>query len=54
MVVQPQRILNPIMKEVVRKEVLKLLETCITYPTSDSSWVSPVHVIQKEGGMIVV
>lgn len=42
------------MKGVVRKEVLKLLEACITYPTSDNSWVSPVHVIQKEGGMIVV
>jgi len=35
---QPQRRLNPIMKEEVRKEVLKLLEAGLIYPISDSSW----------------
>jgi len=39
---QPQGRLNPIMKEEVRKEVLKLLEAGLIYPISDSSWVSPV------------
>ena len=34
---QPQRRLNPIMKEEVRKEVLKLLEAGLIYPISDSS-----------------
>jgi len=34
---QPQRRLNPIMKEKVRKEVLKLLEAGLIYPISDSS-----------------
>jgi len=41
-VAQPQRRLNPTMKEVVRKEVVKLLEAGMIYPISDSSWVSPV------------
>ncbi|XP_026405447.1 uncharacterized protein LOC113300449, partial [Papaver somniferum] len=31
----------PNMKEVVRKEVLKLLDAGIIYPISDSKWVSP-------------
>ena len=35
-VAQPQRRLNPVMKEVVRMEVLKLLEAGIIYPISDS------------------
>jgi len=39
---QPQRRLNPIMKEKVCKEVLKLLEACLIYPISDSAWVRPV------------
>ena len=39
---QPQRRLNPVMKEEVRKEVLKLLEAGLIYPISDSAWVSPV------------
>ena len=40
--VQPQRRLNPTLKEVVKKEVLKLLDSGIIYPISDSKWVSPV------------
>ena len=47
---QPQRRPNPIMKEEVRKEVLKLLEAGLIYPILDSSWVSPVQVIPKKGG----
>ncbi|KAI3776015.1 hypothetical protein L1987_45775 [Smallanthus sonchifolius] len=53
-VVQPQRRLNPNMKEVVRKEVLKLMEAGLIYPISDSSWVSPTKVVPKKGGMTVV
>ena len=51
---QPQRRLNPIMKEEVRKEVLKLLEGGLIYLISDSSWVSLVQVVPKKGGMTVV
>ena len=42
------------MKEVVRKEILKLLEAGITYPVADSQWVSPVHCVPKKGGITVV
>ena len=38
---QPQRRLNTHMQEVVREEVLKLLQAGIIYPISDSTWVSP-------------
>ena len=40
--VEAQRRLNPTMKEVVRKEVLKWLDTGVIYPISNSAWVSPV------------
>ena len=36
-VAQPQRHLNPTIKEVVRKEVVKLLEADMIYPISNSS-----------------
>ena len=43
--VEAQRRLNPTMKEVVRKEVLKWLDTGVIYPISESSWVSSVQVV---------
>ena len=52
--VEHQRRLNPMMKEVVRKEVLKLLNAGFIYAISDSPWVSPVHVVPKKGGFIVI
>ena len=51
---EPQRRLNPIMQEVVRAEVLKLLDVGIIYPISDSNWVSPVQVLPKKSGITVV
>jgi len=48
-VVQPQRRLNPNMQDVVKKEVIKLLDAGLIYPISDSSWVSPVQVVPKRG-----
>ncbi|KAK1626162.1 hypothetical protein QYE76_000477, partial [Lolium multiflorum] len=53
-IVEHQRRLIPKMKEVVRNEVLKLLEAGIIYPIADSRWVSPVHCVPKKGGMTVV
>ena len=38
---QSQRRLNPLMQDVVKNEVLKLLDVGIIYPIFDSSWVSP-------------
>nr|GEZ41197.1 hypothetical protein [Tanacetum cinerariifolium] len=49
-----QRRLNPNMKEVVKKEVLKWLDAGILYPISDSKWVSPTQTVPKKAGIIVV
>ena len=51
---QPQRRLNPIMKEVVKKKVLKLLDVGVIYPIPDSKWVSPTQVVPKKSGFTVV
>jgi hypothetical protein len=51
---EPQRRLNPVMEEVVRAEVIKLLDAGIIYPISDSKWVSPIHVVPKKAGVAVV
>ena len=40
--IQPQKRLNPSMKEVVKAEIIMLLDSCIIYPIFNSSWVSPV------------
>ena len=52
--IKGQRQLNLTFKEVVRKEVTKLLDNGIIYSISDSKWVSPVHVVPKKGGLTVV
>nr|GEY05841.1 reverse transcriptase domain-containing protein [Tanacetum cinerariifolium] len=52
--VQHQRRANPKIHEVIKKEVLKLLDPGLIYPISDSPWVSPVHCILKKGGFTVV
>ena len=52
--IEHQRRLNPVMKDVVRKEVLKWLNAGFIYAISDSSWVSPVHVVPKKGGFTVI
>ncbi|XP_075521359.1 uncharacterized protein LOC142554582 [Primulina tabacum] len=48
-----ERRLNPAMKEVVKNEVLKLLNGGVIYAISDSNWVSPVQVVPKNGGITV-
>ncbi|GJT37122.1 reverse transcriptase domain-containing protein [Tanacetum coccineum] len=42
------------MKEVMKKEIIKLLDAGIIYAIEDSPWVSPVHCVPKKGGMTVV
>ncbi|GKB29758.1 hypothetical protein Tco_0869159 [Tanacetum coccineum] len=53
-VVQHQRRVNPKIHEVIKKEVIKLLDAGLIYPISDSLWVSPFHCVPKKGGMTVV
>ncbi|GJS24827.1 hypothetical protein Tco_0453459 [Tanacetum coccineum] len=52
--VQPQTRVNPNIKEVVKKEVIKLLDAGLIYPIFGSSWVSPIQVVSKKGEMTVV
>ena len=52
--IEHQRRLNPVMKKVVRKEVLQWLNAGFIYAISDSSWVSPMHVVPKKGGFTVI
>jgi len=42
------------MREVVKKEVLKLLHAGIIYLVPNIEWVSPVQVVPKKGGMTIV
>ena len=42
------------MQEVVKKEVVKVLDAGIIYPILNSTWVSPVQVVPKKGGIIIV
>jgi hypothetical protein len=51
---EPQRRLNNVMRDVVKKKVLKLLHVGIIYPMPHSEWVSHVQVVPKKGGMTVV
>lgn len=52
--VQTQRQVNPKIKDVVKKEVIKLLDAGLIYPISDIPWFIPIQVIPKKGGMTVV
>ena len=52
--IEAQRRLNPTMKEVVRKEVLKWLDAGLIYPIFDSSWVSSVQVVPKNEGTTMI
>ena len=53
-IAERQRRLNPNMKEVIKKEIVKILDAEIIYPISDSEWVSPVQCVPKKSGMTVV
>ncbi|GJT63400.1 reverse transcriptase domain-containing protein [Tanacetum coccineum] len=52
--IQHQRRVNPKIHEVIKKGVVKLLDSGLIYPISDSLWVSPVHCVPQKGGMTVV
>jgi len=47
---QPQRRVNPHLKDVVKAELQKLLDVNFIYPISDSKWVSPLVVVPKKNG----
>ena len=51
--IEHQMRLDPVMKEVDKKELLKWLSLGFIYASSDSPWVSLVHVVPKKGGFIM-
>ena len=52
--IEHQRRLNLVMKEVIRNEVLKWMNTGFIYAVSNNPWVSPVHVVPKKGGFTII
>nr|GEU70435.1 hypothetical protein [Tanacetum cinerariifolium] len=52
--VQSQRRVNPKIHDVIKKEVIKLLDAEMIYPISDSPWVSPIHCVPKKGRMTII
>ena len=53
-VVEHQIRLSHVMRDMVKKEVIKLLNAGIIYPVPHSEWVSPVYCVPKKGGLTVV
>jgi len=53
-IAQPQRRINPTMKEVVKKDVQKLLEAGMIYPISDNVWVIHVQMVPKKNEVTVI
>jgi hypothetical protein len=47
---QPQRRMNPNLREILKEEVQKLLNAGFIYPISDSEWVSPLVIVPKKNG----
>nr|GEU89138.1 reverse transcriptase domain-containing protein [Tanacetum cinerariifolium] len=47
--IQHQRRVNPKIYEVIKKKVIKLLDSGLINPIFDSPWVSPVHCVPKKG-----
>lgn len=47
---QPQRRLNPHLKDIVKAELQNFLYVNFIYPVSDSKWVSPLVAVPKKNG----
>ena len=52
--IEHKRCLNPHMREVVKKEIIKWLDAVVIYPIADSSCVCPIQYVPKKGRMTVV
>nr|GEU77743.1 DNA-directed DNA polymerase [Tanacetum cinerariifolium] len=52
--VRSHRWVNPKLHEVIKKEVIKLLDAGMIYPISDSPWVSPIHCVPKKDRITIV
>ena len=45
---QPQQRMNPMLREIVKEELQKILKVGFIYPISDSQWVSPLVFVPKK------
>ncbi|XP_038902440.1 uncharacterized protein LOC120089086 [Benincasa hispida] len=52
--VQPLKRLNPNLKDIVLKEIIKLKEVVIIYPILDNKWVSLIHIVPEKTDMTIV
>ena len=49
-VCQPQRRMNPLLKDIVKDELHKLLDVNFIYLIFDSQWVSPLVIVPMKNG----
>jgi hypothetical protein len=49
-----QKRLNMHMREVVKAEILKLLDVGVIYFITDSKWMMPIHVVLKKTEITLV
>jgi hypothetical protein len=47
---QPQRRMNPTLKDILKEELQKLLRANLIYPILDSQWVSPLVIVPQKNG----
>jgi len=47
---QPQRIMNPMLNEMVKEELQKMIKVDFIYPILDSHCVSPLAIVPKNNG----
>nr|GFB35739.1 DNA-directed DNA polymerase [Tanacetum cinerariifolium] len=52
--IQSQRRVNSKIHDVIKKEVIKLLDAGMIYLIFDGPWVSPIHCVPKKGGITIV
>ena len=49
-IIQPERRMNPNLREIIKEELQKLLNVNFIYPISDIQWVSPLVIVPKKNG----
>jgi hypothetical protein len=42
--------MNPVMKDIVKQELQKLVDVGFIYPISDREWVLPLVIVPKKNG----
>jgi len=47
---QPQRRMNPTLKDILKEELQKLLDAGFIYPVSNTEWVSHLVLVPKKNG----